>query len=155
MPSSFMRSPWKACLLWQAWWDKHTIRSLRCQRVELCSRAPAHLLEDPGSLAQLDQVAVGVTQIAADLHPMVLGLGQELAAARAPLLIDGVDIGHADVHRAAQRAGVPRRLGLYVRLVVGRAALAVEHDVAVGEAHHARFALAQHRRAEHPLVELA
>jgi hypothetical protein len=61
----------------------------------------AHLVEDPGSLTNLNQVPVGVTQVAADLQPVILGLSEELTAAGAPLVINGVDVGHPDVQRAA------------------------------------------------------
>ena len=51
----------------------------------------------PGCLADFDQVAVWVAQVAADLVITVLGGSEELCAFRAPGMVDGVDVGHADV----------------------------------------------------------
>jgi hypothetical protein len=53
------------------------------------------------SLSHLDEIVVGVAEVAADLHAMVLRLGKKLAAACSPLLEDGEDIVDPYVHGTA------------------------------------------------------
>src|SRR5215470_19066858 len=61
-----------------------------------------------GCLADFDQVAVWVAQVAADLTIAVLGRGEELRAPRAPGMVDRVDVGHADVEGHADGVWVSR-----------------------------------------------
>src|SRR5439155_18210431 len=48
--------------------------------------------ENPGRLANLDQVAVGVANIGADLAPMIFRLGEELGALGGPLSVNLLDV---------------------------------------------------------------
>ncbi len=50
-------------------------------------------------LADLDQMAVRVADVAADLVLVLLGRREELSPARAPFGVHGLDIGHADVEK--------------------------------------------------------
>jgi hypothetical protein len=50
-----------------------------------------------GRLADLDQVPIGIADVAADLGSAVLRRGEELGPPRAPVLINGLDVGDADV----------------------------------------------------------
>src|SRR5262245_20291979 len=61
-------------------------------------------------LPDLDQVAVGIAHVAADLGGMLLRLGQELGALRAPVLIALLDVRHPDVEKCARLLRVRRRL---------------------------------------------
>src|SRR5215467_12503016 len=61
-----------------------------------------------GCLADFDQVAVWVAQVAADLTIAVLGRGEELRAPRAPGMVDRVDVGHAHVEGHADGLWVSR-----------------------------------------------
>ena len=65
---------------------------------------------DAWSAPDLDQVAVGVAHVAADLGLMVLRWRQELVALGGPLDPDGLDVGDPDVEEAADPIGFPRRL---------------------------------------------
>src|SRR5216684_7596863 len=75
--------------------------------------------DDAGRLADLDQVAVGVPDVSADLASMVLRLGQELCALRRPFRVDLADVSDANVQECACVVGVGRRSesdgGLVVR----------------------------------------
>ncbi len=51
--------------------------------------APAHLLENARALSDFDEVAVRIAQVTANVHLMILGRAQELAAAVAPPLRRG------------------------------------------------------------------
>src|ERR1700753_4139639 len=77
-------------------------------------------------LADLDDVAVGVADVGADLGLVDLRLGEEFGAAGAPLLVDGGDVLDADVEEAADPVGVGGRLQGDGRLVVGRPAAFVD-----------------------------
>jgi hypothetical protein len=57
-------------------------------------------------LADLDEVAAGVAHVAAQLVTPFCGRCQELGPAGAPLLVDGVDVGDADVEETADVIGV-------------------------------------------------
>src|SRR5438105_2728413 len=63
-----------------------------------------------GGLPDLDEVPVRIADVAADLRSAVLRRGQELGPAGAPLLVDLLDVGHADVQEAAHAIGVARGL---------------------------------------------
>jgi hypothetical protein len=68
----------------------------RSLHVETClTPASGRLSGDP--LTALDEVAVRVAQVAAEFMTPVCGRCQELGPAGAPLLVDGVDVGDADV----------------------------------------------------------
>ena len=84
-------------------------------------------------LADLDEVAVGVAHVAAEFMTPVCGRCQELGPASAPQLVDGVDVGDADVEEAADVVGVARRLERHRRLVIGGWPADVDDDPAVRE----------------------
>src|SRR5438034_2494038 len=85
-----------------------------------------------GGLADFDEVTVRVADVAADLGLALYRRRQELGAAGAPLRVDRIDVGHADVQEAAGPSRVGRRLERDGRLVVGRPAADVDDDPAVG-----------------------
>src|SRR5258708_19008133 len=72
-------------------------------------------------LTDLDQVAVGVTQIAADLGSAVDRRGQELRGAGAPVRVDGGAVRDAGLWGRADpdpgRGGLAGRRGFFVRRV--------------------------------------
>ena len=57
-------------------------------------------LQDPRGLAHLNQVAVRITQIAADLGAPVGRGSEELRAAAGPLVVDRADVGDPDAGNA-------------------------------------------------------
>ena len=85
-------------------------------------------------LADLDEVAGGVAQVAAQLAPAVFDrLREELCAALGPFAIDGLDVADADIQ---ERVDVLEILGLLEgdgRLVRGGAAAVVDDDPAIGQ----------------------
>src|SRR5215211_7861541 len=109
----------------------------------------------PRRLADLDQVAVRVTHVAADLAAVVLGRGEEHRPFGAPLLVDGLDVGHPEVQEGAGPAGVAGRLQDDVGLVVGRPATDVDDHPAVGQLDDRRLAVEHDPAAEHAGVEVA
>ena len=60
----------------------------------------------PDQLADFNQVAVGVAHVAADLDAAVDRRGQKLRAAGAPLFVDGVDVGDADIQEGRDAIGM-------------------------------------------------
>src|SRR2546430_9679836 len=62
--------------------------------------APSRSLH-PGDLADLDEVAVGVTDISTNLAAVVLGLGQDLRPFRRPFLVSLVDVADPEVREGA------------------------------------------------------
>jgi len=69
------------------------------------------------------------------------GRGEELRALRAPLLVNGVNIGDPDIHEARDYVARGHLEG-HGGLVLGRPAAAVDDDPAIGERDHGRLALA-------------
>src|SRR6476469_5437956 len=79
-------------------------------------------------LAHLDQVAIGIADVAAQLGLVLLRRRQELSAARAPLGVNSVDVRNPDVQEAAH----PILVGLLLErdggLVVCRTTANVDDD---------------------------
>src|SRR3954451_3317706 len=82
-------------------------------------------------LPNLDEVAVRVSDVAADLGLELDRLRQELRAASTPLRVQGVDVSHPKVEEAAHPIQVAGGLERDGRLVGGRVAAAVDDDPAV------------------------
>src|SRR5215467_13391589 len=106
-----------------------------------------------GGLAYLDQVPVGITQVAADLGLVLFRWREELGASRAPLRIDRVDVRDPDVEEAADQVWIARCLECDGRLVLGRTATHVDDDPAVGERHVCRLTRAGDLATEHLGIE--
>src|SRR4051794_2813083 len=71
--------------------------------------AAAESVQRSGRLADLDQVAVGIADVAADLARMLLRLRQEVGSLGAPLVIELLDVGHPDVEKGAHPVGLGGR----------------------------------------------
>src|SRR6266566_1195615 len=76
----------------------------------------------PGDLADLDEMPIRVTDIGANLSPVVFGLSQELGAFGRPFLVGLLDVGDPDVHEGAGAVRVLWGFERDRRLVIGRAA---------------------------------
>src|SRR6266705_3021794 len=107
-----------------------------------------------GGLADLDEVAVGVADVCADLAAVVFGLGEELGSSGRPDLRCRGDVRDADVEEGADLVGVGRRCEGDRGFVVGRAAAVVEDERRVRYLQDDWIALAQDFPAEHGLVEV-
>src|SRR4029453_773076 len=107
-----------------------------------------------GRLADLDQVPVGVAQVAADLPAVDLGWGEELGPPRAPLLIDGLDIGHPEVEEGAGPSGIGRWFQHDLGLVIGRSATDVDDHPTIGHLADRWLPVPHPLPAEHPGVEV-
>src|SRR3954471_14532807 len=59
-----------------------------------------------GRLTDLNEIAVRITDVAADLGFMLLGRGQELCPPPAPFRVDGLNVGNPDVEEAADKIRV-------------------------------------------------
>src|SRR5919198_5585670 len=91
-------------------------------------------------LADLDQVPVGVADVAANLGSAVGRRRQELGTASAPLLVHRLDIGNPNVEKAANAVGISRGFERHRRLVVGWSTTHVDDDPAVGKRDERRLA---------------
>src|SRR5215211_5108058 len=102
-----------------------------------------------GRLANLDQVAVGVAHVAADLPAVDLGWSEELGPAGAPLLVGGVDIGHPEVEEGTGASGIGRWFQHDLGLVIGRSPTDVDDHPAVGQLDDRRLTVQHDLAAEH------
>src|SRR5262249_11335041 len=107
-----------------------------------------------GGLADLDEVAVWVADVCADLAAVVFGLGEELGSPGRPDLRCRGDGRAADVEEGAGLVGVGQRGGGDRGFVVGRAAAVVEDELRVRYLQDDWIAVAQDFPAEHGLVEV-
>src|ERR1700728_3369727 len=82
-------------------------------------------------LAHLDQMTVGIADVAALLVLVLLGRCQELSTPGAPFGAHAVDVFNPDLEEAADPVGIAWRLQDDRWLVVGRAAAAIDDDPAV------------------------
>src|SRR5215472_1212019 len=92
-------------------------------------------------LTDLDEMAVGVAHVAADLGTTVDRGCEELRAASPPLLVGATDVGDAYVHEARDGREVRRRLERHAGLVVGRSAGDADGDPGVGQGDDGRVTL--------------
>jgi DNA-binding MarR family transcriptional regulator len=83
-------------------------------------------------LPDLDQITVGIADVAADFVLVVFRRREELSAPCAPFGVHGLDVPDPYIDEAADPVGIARRLQGDRRLVVGRAAADVDDDPAVG-----------------------
>src|SRR5580700_4939796 len=86
-----------------------------------------------GGLPDLDDVAVGISNVATDLVLVLLRRRQELRTPGAPFGVHGVDIRDPDIEEAADPVGVSRGLEGDRRLVVGGTPAHVDDDERIGE----------------------
>jgi len=118
----------------------------------LCDRAAASadgelfypvtsLEEGLAGLADLDQVPVRITDIAAGLGSAVLRRRDKFRSPCTPVVIDRLNIRHPNVEEAADAVRVGRSLERDRRLVVGGPATDVANDPAVRERDERRLAL--------------
>src|SRR5580658_5313525 len=80
------------------------------------------------ALPDFYDVAVGIANVAARLAVFGLWLGDELGAPALPKFIARLNIGNADIHKAADRIGIGRDAECYRRFVGGRAAADVDNE---------------------------
>src|SRR5690348_16428494 len=86
------------------------------------------VLGDLRRLSYLDEVAVRVADVAADLTAAVDRRGQKLGPAPAPRFVYGVDVGDPDIEKGADPVKIGRRLERYRWFVVRRSAADVDDD---------------------------
>ena len=84
---------------------------------------------------------------------MDFGLSDEFRTPGRPKVVITPDVGHAKVHKDAESVWIARRRGDDFRLVVGRAATAVDNEPNIAESQKCRLALAQYRGAKDVAVE--
>ena len=87
-----------------------------------------------GGLPHLDQMTVGIADVATDLVLVLLRRRQELSTPSTPFGVHRRDVCDPDVEEAADPIGVAWRLQGDRGLVVGRASADVDDDPAVGRA---------------------
>src|SRR5579863_6971423 len=109
------------------------------------------------ALSDLDDIAVGIADVAARLAVLFLRLRDELGASTLPQLIARLDIGNADIHKAADFIRVGEDAERYRRLVGGRTSPDVDDEPRICDLNVPRraaaVAFAQDATAEDFLVE--
>src|SRR3984885_8724549 len=106
-------------------------------------------------LADLDQIPVGVADVAADLGRVPFRRREELGTPCAPVGVHRLDVRDPDVHEAGGPGWILRCLERDRGLVVGRATADVDDDPGVGERDIRWFARYDGLAAEHLGVEAA
>src|SRR6202050_1229828 len=104
-------------------------------------------------LPYFDQVTVGIADVAALLVLVLFRRCQELSTTGAPFGVHGVDVFNPDIKETADPVGVAWRLQDDRRLVIGRAAAAIDDDPAVGQRDIDRISRTFHPAAEYFGVE--
>ena len=84
-------------------------------------------------LPHLDQMTVGIADVAADLVLVLLWWRQELSAPGTPFGVHGLDVFDPNIEETADPVELAWRLQGDRRLVVGRASPDIDDDPAVGE----------------------
>src|SRR6266516_6842349 len=84
-------------------------------------------------LTNLDDIAVRVTHVAANLSSVVLWLGKEFGPSRSPLLIRGPDVGDTNIQEAGNLIGVHRGMKRHSGFIVGWAATDVHNQPTIGK----------------------
>src|SRR5262245_57398374 len=100
-------------------------------------------------------MAIGVTHVAADLDAAVYWRRQKRRSPGAPLLIDGADVGDADVQEGRGVIRVRGRLEGHGRLVLGGSASDADGDPPVRQRDYRRVTLQHRLAAEHLDIEAA
>jgi hypothetical protein len=93
-------------------------------------------------LPDLDEIAVRVTHVAANLHTVVLWLGQEFGPSASPLLVRGPDVRDTNVQKAGNLIRVLRGTKRHVWFIVRWAATDVHNQPAIGNLDDGGFAAA-------------
>src|SRR5713101_8676314 len=107
-----------------------------------------------GRLPHLDQVAIRVSDVGADLPAMVLRLGEKLRAFGRPVFVGLLNIRDPDVEEGAGAVRVGRGGQGHGWLVIRRPAADVQDEPGVGDLHDHWIALDEHLAIEDPLVEV-
>jgi len=99
----------------------------------------ASLLQEASfCLADLDQVTVGIAQVATKLWAAIYGRGQEQGSFGTPVFVDLLDVGDAHIQEAAGRIGVGSS-ERYRRLVFGGGTAHVDDDPGVRQSDNRGF----------------
>ena len=101
--------------LWNSRWSSRVKNALHRRVRGVSVGRPVGLI----ALPDFDQVAVRVAEVAAGFLPAVDWGCEEVGASLAPGLVDGLDVGDADVQEAAHAIRILWRLENDARLVVG------------------------------------
>src|ERR1035438_2363349 len=89
-------------------------------------------------LADLDQVTVGIAQVATKLWAAIYGRGQKQGSFGTPVFVDLLDVGDAHIQEAAGRVGVGSS-ERYRRLVFGGGTAHVDDDPGVRQSDNCGF----------------
>src|SRR5713226_4688603 len=105
-------------------------------------------------LPDLDEIAVRVTHVAANLSAMVLWLGQEFGTSASPLLIRDPDIRDTNIQETGNLIGVLRGTKRHSGFIVGWAATDVHNQPTIGKLDDGGFATANNMASENAHIEL-
>src|SRR5438445_115193 len=105
--------------------------------------------------ADLDQVAVWIAEVGADLAAVVFGLGKKLRSPRRPLFVRLGDVRDADVHERAGAIRIRRGRQRDRRLVVGGTPADIEDEPGVRDLQDHWIPFQHHLCIKHRSIELA
>src|SRR5215470_3405150 len=111
--------------------------------------------DDVRGLSHFDEMTVGIFQVATDLGFVVLRLGQELGATRAPFTVNRLHIGDTNVYAAGEDVRALRRCGDDVRLIVCRTPAGIEDQPTIAQAQHNGITHTDDRGPQDGAVELS
>ena len=105
-------------------------------------------------MPNLDDIAVGVTHVAANLHPVVLWLGQEFGSSASPLLVRVLDVCNTNIEKARNLIGVLRGTKRNSGFIIRWAATDIHNQPAIGELDDGRLAAANNVASENAHIKL-
>src|SRR6266478_3701559 len=105
-------------------------------------------------LPDLDQIVIGVTHVAANLHAMVLWLREELGPFASPLLVRGSDVCNTNIHEAGNLIQTLRDVQSDGWFIVGWAATDVQNQPTISNAEDGGFATADKSASKNAQIKL-
>src|SRR5713226_9610957 len=105
-------------------------------------------------LPDLDEIAVRVTHVAANLSAVVLWIGQEFGPSASPLLVRGPDVGDTNIQEAGNLIGVLRGTKRHVGFIVCWAATDIQNQPTSGNVDDGGFVSANNGASENAQIKL-
>src|SRR6266567_8136018 len=105
-------------------------------------------------LPDLDKIVVRVTHVAANLHAMILWLGQEFGPSVSPLLVRGPDVGDTNVQKTGNLIWVLRGTKRHVGFIVRGATTDVHNQPTIGNLNDGGFAAANNGASKNAHIKL-
>ena len=105
-------------------------------------------------MPNLDEIVVRVTHVAANLHAVVLWLGQEFGPSPSPLFVRSPDVRDTNIQEAGNLIRILRGTKRHVGFIVRWAATDVHNQPTIGKLEDGGFATANNGASENAQIKL-